>query len=377
MPVIFNEPLSFLQRMVEYMEYAHLLRRAAEETDPVGRMQKQVVKAASLEKPLLRRVACDRSAHVAQLPVPPLPSVSIVHCSDIVKNMAEQVSGEVCVENDCVIEDLLRVPFNRRTYNEKVEIVKMERPTPELNLSMDVKEKRHELLNIYFRSRLREMILVHEFRESIPNLYGSLGTSLVYCLTLAFIYHRYREFMQKAEQQKTIMLQSHLLRLQRRRIEHKKPATDVHDFEKDLIRRKIRKFHDHGNSDYSSNGDVVYCQEKTVKCEKKFQLEQHSKTTAHLRSKQKDLQTYVNISCRRSGYKVDISVGSFDNVIAVAFDIELLQCGYTKTMQYVHMLPLSSVYTVPFRCFNHYIETPHLHTVMNKGRTYHNTASSC
>jgi len=39
MPVIFNEPLSFLQRMVEYMEYAHLLRRAAEETDPVYRMQ--------------------------------------------------------------------------------------------------------------------------------------------------------------------------------------------------------------------------------------------------------------------------------------------------------------------------------------------------
>ena len=39
MPVIFNEPLSFLQRMVEYMEYAHLLRRAAEEADPVYRMQ--------------------------------------------------------------------------------------------------------------------------------------------------------------------------------------------------------------------------------------------------------------------------------------------------------------------------------------------------
>ncbi|KAJ4432486.1 pre-rRNA-processing protein pno1 [Periplaneta americana] len=54
--------------------------------------------------------------------------------------MAEQVSGEVCVENDCVIEGLLKVPFNRRTYNEKVEIVKMERPTPELNLSMDVKK---------------------------------------------------------------------------------------------------------------------------------------------------------------------------------------------------------------------------------------------
>lgn len=39
MPVIFNEPLSFLQRMVEYMEYAHLLRRAAEEADPIYRMQ--------------------------------------------------------------------------------------------------------------------------------------------------------------------------------------------------------------------------------------------------------------------------------------------------------------------------------------------------
>jgi hypothetical protein len=39
MPVIFNEPLSFLQRMVEYMEYGHLLRRASEEADPVCRMQ--------------------------------------------------------------------------------------------------------------------------------------------------------------------------------------------------------------------------------------------------------------------------------------------------------------------------------------------------
>ncbi|XP_049776943.1 oxysterol-binding protein-related protein 1-like [Schistocerca cancellata] len=39
MPVIFNEPLSFLQRMVEYMEYAHLLQRASEATDPVSRMQ--------------------------------------------------------------------------------------------------------------------------------------------------------------------------------------------------------------------------------------------------------------------------------------------------------------------------------------------------
>lgn len=39
MPVQFNEPLSFLQRMVEYMEYAHLLRLASEQSDPVDRMK--------------------------------------------------------------------------------------------------------------------------------------------------------------------------------------------------------------------------------------------------------------------------------------------------------------------------------------------------
>lgn len=39
MPVIFNEPLSFLQRMVEYMEYGHLLSRASEEEDPVERIK--------------------------------------------------------------------------------------------------------------------------------------------------------------------------------------------------------------------------------------------------------------------------------------------------------------------------------------------------
>lgn len=39
MPVIFNEPLSFLQRMTEYMEYARLLHIAAEQEDPVDRMK--------------------------------------------------------------------------------------------------------------------------------------------------------------------------------------------------------------------------------------------------------------------------------------------------------------------------------------------------
>ncbi|RXG70225.1 Oxysterol-binding protein-related protein 1 [Armadillidium vulgare] len=39
MPIVFNEPLSFLQRMSEYMEYAWLLDKADAATDPVQRMQ--------------------------------------------------------------------------------------------------------------------------------------------------------------------------------------------------------------------------------------------------------------------------------------------------------------------------------------------------
>ena len=39
MPVVFNEPLSFLQRIAEYMEYSYLLRIASEQSDPVARMQ--------------------------------------------------------------------------------------------------------------------------------------------------------------------------------------------------------------------------------------------------------------------------------------------------------------------------------------------------
>ena len=37
MPVIFNEPLSFLQRVVEYMEYERLLERACASDDPIER----------------------------------------------------------------------------------------------------------------------------------------------------------------------------------------------------------------------------------------------------------------------------------------------------------------------------------------------------
>jgi len=39
MPVAVNEPLSFLQRMVEYLEYAHLLCAASQTDDPVHRLE--------------------------------------------------------------------------------------------------------------------------------------------------------------------------------------------------------------------------------------------------------------------------------------------------------------------------------------------------
>ena len=39
MPVIFNEPLSFLQRLTEFMEHAYLTHKASSFADPVERMQ--------------------------------------------------------------------------------------------------------------------------------------------------------------------------------------------------------------------------------------------------------------------------------------------------------------------------------------------------
>jgi len=37
MPITFNEPLSFLQRVAEYMEYSELLQEASDSQDPVER----------------------------------------------------------------------------------------------------------------------------------------------------------------------------------------------------------------------------------------------------------------------------------------------------------------------------------------------------
>lgn len=39
MPVLFNEPLSFLQRVTEYLEYAHFLNTADQLDDPIERME--------------------------------------------------------------------------------------------------------------------------------------------------------------------------------------------------------------------------------------------------------------------------------------------------------------------------------------------------
>ena len=39
MPVIFNEPLSFIQRLSEYMEYSNLLKKAGAAEDSLKRME--------------------------------------------------------------------------------------------------------------------------------------------------------------------------------------------------------------------------------------------------------------------------------------------------------------------------------------------------
>jgi len=47
MPISFNEPISFLQRLTEYMEYSQLLQQAHQTQDPVQRMQLVVAFAVS------------------------------------------------------------------------------------------------------------------------------------------------------------------------------------------------------------------------------------------------------------------------------------------------------------------------------------------
>lgn len=43
MPVVFNEPLSFLQRISEYMEHTYLIHKACSLSDPIERMQVAII----------------------------------------------------------------------------------------------------------------------------------------------------------------------------------------------------------------------------------------------------------------------------------------------------------------------------------------------
>ncbi|CAF0975686.1 unnamed protein product [Rotaria magnacalcarata] len=57
MPVVFNEPLSMLQRFAECVQYAYLLDKADESTDPIVRMQCVAAFAASTFASNLDRIA--------------------------------------------------------------------------------------------------------------------------------------------------------------------------------------------------------------------------------------------------------------------------------------------------------------------------------
>ena len=65
---------------------------------------------------------------------------------------------------------------------------------------------------------------------------------------------------------------------------------------------------------------------------------------------------------QKAGYEVDTPVASFDNVITVAFDIGLFQCGYIQNdVAYLHVALVMCAYCSIPLCCNHFIETPHLH----------------
>ncbi len=42
-PAAFNEPITFIQRVAEYMEYVDLIHKAADTTDAVKRLQVSII----------------------------------------------------------------------------------------------------------------------------------------------------------------------------------------------------------------------------------------------------------------------------------------------------------------------------------------------
>ena len=55
MPIVFNEPLSFLQRISEYMEHTYLINKACSLSDSIERMQ---VGGKHTRRALIRSVYC-------------------------------------------------------------------------------------------------------------------------------------------------------------------------------------------------------------------------------------------------------------------------------------------------------------------------------
>lgn len=51
MPVVFNEPLSFLQRLTEYMEHNYLIHQANAATDSVERMKVPAMRYLLISSP--------------------------------------------------------------------------------------------------------------------------------------------------------------------------------------------------------------------------------------------------------------------------------------------------------------------------------------
>ena len=82
MPVIFNEPLSFLQRLAEYMEHTFLVHQANTRSDSVERMKVGKRLADGWDPPKLQRLMCLSLVRSVWLPLrcrlwPPSGSVQV------------------------------------------------------------------------------------------------------------------------------------------------------------------------------------------------------------------------------------------------------------------------------------------------------------
>ncbi|KAA8578785.1 hypothetical protein FQN60_007283 [Etheostoma spectabile] len=84
MPVVFNEPLSFLQRMSEYMEHTHLIHKACTLSDSIDRMQ--VVAAFAVSEDEGYRLISEQVSHH--------PPVSAFHAQSLKQEF--EFHGSIC-----------------------------------------------------------------------------------------------------------------------------------------------------------------------------------------------------------------------------------------------------------------------------------------